>query len=143
MLNTITICGRICNDLELKSTPSGTEVLSFTVACERDFKDKSGEKQTDFIDVVTFKNTAVFVSRYFAKGRMAIVNGKLQTRTWEDKNGNKRKSVEIIADNVYFADSKKEEGGGETPPTSQNLRPEQAYQQTDFTEIAVDGDLPF
>lgn len=106
MLNTITICGRICNDLELKNTPNGTEVLSFTVACERDFKDKSGEKQTDFIDVVTFKNTASFVNQYFSKGRMAIVNGRLQTRTWEDKNGNKRKAVEIVADNVYFADSK-------------------------------------
>ncbi len=106
MLNNVTICGRICNELELKTTPTGTEVLTFAIACERDFKDKNGEKQTDFIDVVTFKNTAVFVSNYFSKGRMAIVNGKLQTRNWQDKDGNKRKAVEIVADNVYFADSK-------------------------------------
>lgn len=106
MLNTITVAGRICNELELKKTPTDVEVLSFTVACERDFKDKSGEKQTDFFDVVCFKNTAVFVSKYFAKGRMAIVNGRLQTRKWQDKDGNNRKAIEIIADNVYFGDSK-------------------------------------
>lgn len=126
MLNTITICGRICNELELKTTPTGTEVLSFTIACERDFKDKNGEKTTDFIDVVTFKNTAVFVSKYFSKGRMAIVNGKLQTRSWQDKEGNKRKAVEIIADNVYFADSKDK------------------TETLVFEEIDTnDGDLPF
>lgn len=132
MLNTITVCGRICNDLELKTTPTGTEVLSFAIACERDFKDKGGEKQTDFIDVVAFKNTATFVSKYFAKGRMAIVNGRLQTRTWEDKNGNKRKAVEIIADNVYFADSKTDGGAVKTENTG------------NFEEVSNDyGDLPF
>jgi single-strand DNA-binding protein len=129
MLNTITICGRICNDLELKETSSGTEVISFTVACERDFKDKDGNKQTDFIDCVAFKNTAVFVSRFFAKGRMAIVNGTLQTRSWEDKDGNKRKSVEVIANNVYFADSK---------------QADEAPKKNDFVNIEADsGDLPF
>ena len=134
MLNTITICGRICNDLELKHTPTGTEVLSFTVACERDFKDKDGNKQTDFIDIVTFKNTAAFVHKYFAKGRMAIVNGKLQTRAWQDKDGNKRKSVEIIADNVYFADSKTNQDNAETAAQGNS---------EGFIDIAVDGDLPF
>ena len=133
MLNTITICGRICKEIELKHTPTGTEVVTFTVACERDFKDKDGNKQTDFIDVVTFKNTAVFVSKYFTKGRMAIVNGKLQTRTWEDKNGNKRKSVEIIADNVYFGDSKNNQDNTENVTQSNSVD----------VGVEVDGDLPF
>lgn len=129
MLNTITMGGRICNDVELKTTNTGTEVCSFTIACERDFKNQNGEKQTDFVDVVTFRNTAVFVSKYFAKGRMAIVNGRLQTRTWEDQNGNKRKAVEILADNVYFGDSKTENQTASTPSYGD---------VTDFQ-----GDLPF
>jgi single-strand DNA-binding protein len=133
MLNTITIMGRICNELELKMTNTGTEVLSFTVACERDFKDKDGNKQTDFIDVIAFKNTANFVSQYFAKGRMAVVSGRLQTRTWEDRDGNKRKSTEIIAENVYFGDSKSNQA------TTENAS------QSNFENVTeiVDGDLPF
>ena len=138
MLNTITICGRIANDLELRHTPNGTEVLSFTVACERDFKDKSGEKPTDFIDVVAFKNTAVFVSQYFAKGRMAIVNGRLQTRTWNDKDGNKRKAFEIVADNVYFADSKTDNGTNK----SENRGGFKGI-LADFESIADEDELPF
>ena len=137
MLNTITICGRICNELELKTTPSGVEVISFAVACERDFKDKDGNKQTDFIDVVAFRNTAVFLNNYFAKGRMIIVDGKLQTRNWEDKNGNKRKAVEIVADNVYFADSKTECGANQTM-AQRNSAPD-APEFEDYD----DGDLPF
>ena len=129
MLNTITICGRIVNELDLKMTVSGKEALSFTVACERDFKNGNGEKETDFIDVVTFGNTAKFVN--FGKGRMAIVDGRLQTRNWEDKNGNKRKSVEIVANNVYFADSKTN--------TEQNTAPNF---EPSYEEIG-DGDLPF
>ena len=131
MLNTITICGRIVNELDLKMTVSGKEALSFTVACERDFKNGNGEKETDFIDVVTFGNTAKFVNQYFGKGRMAIVDGRLQTRNWEDKNGNKRKSVEIVANNVYFADSKTN--------TEQNTAPNF---EPSYEEIG-DGDLPF
>ena len=131
MLNTITICGRICNDLELKTTPSGTEVLTFAVACERDFKDGNGERQADFIDVVAFKNTAVFVSKYFGKGRMAIVDGRLQTRNYEDKNGNKRKAVEVIANNVYFADSKTQEAPSANQPVP------------NYEEIGTEEDLPF
>ena len=134
MLNTITICGRICNELELKETASGVEVISFTVACERDFKDKDGNKQSDFIDCVAFKNTAVFVSRFFDKGRMAIVNGTLQTRNWEDKDGNKRKSVEIIANNVYFADSK--------PSVDVNINRDPANEE-EFTDLDGTDDLPF
>lgn len=115
MLNVITVLGRICNEIELKSTPTGTEACSFTIACERDYKNQNGEKDTDFLDVVTFRNTANFVSKYFAKGRAIVVSGRLQTRMWEDKNGNKRKSTEIIADNVYFADSKTETQSSATP----------------------------
>lgn len=133
MLNTITICGRICNELELKTTANGTEVLSFTVACERDFKGANGAKEADFIDVVTFKNTAVFVNQYFGKGRMIIVDGRLQTRTWEDNNGNKRKAVEIIANNVYFADSK---SATEAPSAPSAGQPVPNYEE-------IDGDLPF
>lgn len=140
MLNVITISGRICNELELKTTPNGTEVLSFTIACERDFKDQSGNKPVDFIDVVAFKHTAVFVHQYFGKGRMAIINGRLQTRTWEDKDGNKRKSVEIVADNVYFADSKNsaETKKSENRGISANITAD----DTDFEPIA-DEEFPF
>lgn len=133
MLNTITICGRIVNELELKTTMSGTEVLSFAVACERDFKNSNGEKETDFIDVVTYGNTAKFVNQYFGKGRMAIVDGRLQTRNWEDKNGNKRKSVEIVANNVYFADSKTNDAKFYNADTKEN----------EYDTIPDDGDLPF
>lgn len=128
MLNHISIMGRICNDIELRRTASGTAVASFTLAVDRDF---SKEKETDFIDVVCWKNTAEFVSKYFGKGRMAIVSGRLQTRSWTDKDGNKRKTVEIVADNVYFGDSKKDsvEKGGQ----SQN------YAVLD----GFDADLPF
>ena len=133
MLNTITICGRIVNELDLKMTASGKEALSFTVACERDFKNGNGEKETDFIDVVTYGNTAKFVNQYFGKGRMAIIDGRLQTRNWEDKNGNKRKSVEIVANNVYFADSKTTEAKHYYTDTKEN----------EYETIPDDGDLPF
>jgi single-strand DNA-binding protein len=138
MLNTITINGRICNELELKTTANGTEVLNFTIACERDYKDQNGEKAVDFIDCIAFKHIAAFVSKYFAKGRMAIVNGKLQTRTWEDKNGSKRKSVEIVAENVYFADSKTNEGA------NKNANRGNSAGITDvFVPVAEDEELPF
>lgn len=107
MLNHVVEQGRICNDIELRRTNSGTAVASFTLAVERDF---SKDKETDFFDVVCWKNTAEFVSKYFSKGRMIIVAGRLQTRSWTDKDGHKRKTVEIVADNVYFGDSKKDAG---------------------------------
>ena len=103
MLNHVTEQGRICNDIELRRTGSGTAVANFTIAVERDF---SKDKDTDFFDVVCWKNTAEFVHKYLGKGRMVIVAGRLQTRSWNDKDGNKRKTVEIVADNVYFGDSK-------------------------------------
>ena len=108
-LNHITIMGRITKDIELRRTPTGVAVASFTLAVDRDFKEKNGEKETDFIDVVAWKNTAEFVEKYFGKGRVAVVSGRLQMRSWTDKEGNKRRTAEVIADNVYFGDSKKDE----------------------------------
>ena len=111
MLNRICIGGRLTRDPELRHTQSGTSVASFTIACERDFKDKqTGEKATDFVDVVAWRSTAEFVSRFFTKGRMAVVEGRLQVRNWTDKEGNKRRSAEILADSIYFGASKKDDG---------------------------------
>ena len=109
MLNKIVIMGRLTRDPELRRTGSGTAVTSFSLACDRDFKSQSGDKETDFIEVVAWKNTAEFVSKYFSKGRMAVVEGRLQIRDWTDKDGGKRRSAEVVADNVYFADSKRSE----------------------------------
>lgn len=107
MLNHIIIMGRLTRDPELRRTGSGTAVASFTLAVDRDFSGKDGnEKETDFIDCVAWRQTGEFVSKYFAKGRMACVSGRLQIRNWTDKDGNKRRNAEVIADNVYFADSK-------------------------------------
>lgn len=109
-LNHITIMGRFTNDVELRRTNTGTAVASFTLAVDRDFADKqSGEKGVDFIECVAWKNTAEFVSKYFGKGKMAVVSGRLQIRSWTDKDGNKRKTAEVVVDNVYFGDSKKDE----------------------------------
>ena len=111
MLNRIIIMGRMVRDPELRTTQSGTPVTSFTLAVDRDFKSRdSGEKSTDFVDVVAWKQTAEFVCKYFAKGRMAIVEGRLQIREWKDKDGNNRRTAEVVADNVYFGDSKRDDG---------------------------------
>ena len=112
MLNKIFIMGRLTRDPELRRTQTGTPVASFSLAVDRDFKDKStGERATDFIDVVAWRQTAEFVSRYFSKGRMAVVEGRLQIRDWTDREGVKRRSAEVVADNVYFGDSKRDSGG--------------------------------
>ena len=118
MLNRIIIMGRLTRDPELRHTQTGTAVASFTLAVDRDFKDKStGERSTDFIDVVAWRQTGEFVSRYFTKGRMAVVEGRLQIRDWTDKDGGKRRSAEIVADNVYFGDSRRDsEGSGYGAP---------------------------
>ena len=118
MLNRIIIMGRLARDPELRHTQSGTPVASFRLAVDRDFKDKAtGEKATDWIDVVAWRQTAEFVSRYFTRGRMAVVEGRLQMRDWTDRDGNKRTSAEVVADNVYFGDSKRDgEGGGYSAP---------------------------
>lgn len=113
MLNHITIMGRFTRDPELRRTGSGTAVASFTLAVDRDFSGKDNkEKETDFIDCVAWRNTGEFVSKYFTKGRMAVVSGRLQIRAYTDKEGNKRRVAEVIAENIYFADSKKEESNG-------------------------------
>ena len=136
MLNRIIIMGRLTRDPELRHTQSGTAVASFSLAVDRDFKNQNGEKETDFIDVVAWRNSAEFVSRYFTKGRMAVVDGRLQTNIWTDKDGNKRSSLEVVADSVYFGDSRKSEGNA---PESEF--PEQNGQE--FSEVDDDGELPF
>lgn len=139
MLNRITLMGRLTRDPELRRTQSGTAVTSFTLAVDRDFKDKNGEKETDFIDIVAWRTTAEFVSKYFSKGRMAVVEGRLQIRDWTDKDGGKRRSAEVIADSVYFGDSKSEGKSATAPAQSSN-----GGQYTDFSEIEEeDGELPF
>ena len=110
MLNKIFIMGRLTRDPELRRTQSGTPVTSFSLAVDRDYKTQSGEKETDFIDVVAWRATAEFVAKYFTKGRMAVVEGRLQIRAWQDKEGNNRRSAEVVADNVYFGDSKRDGG---------------------------------
>jgi single-strand DNA-binding protein len=110
MLNTITLMGRLTRDPELRYTQSQTPVASFTLAVDRDFS-RSEDKQTDFIDIVAWRQTAEFVSKYFTKGSMAVVNGRLQIREWTDREGNKRRSAEVVADNVYFGEAKRREGG--------------------------------
>ena len=110
MLNHITIMGRLTRDPELRRTGNGVAVASFTVAVDRDFNPKDGEKETDFIDCVAWRHTGEFVSKYFTKGRMIVVSGRLQIRNWTDKEGNKRRSAEVVADNCYFGDSKKGDG---------------------------------
>ena len=109
MLNHIVIMGRLTRDPELRRTGSGVAVASFTVAVDRDFGNRdNGERETDFIDCVAWRQTGEFVSKYFTKGRMAVVSGRLQIRNWTDKDGNKRRSAEVVADNVYFGDSKRD-----------------------------------
>ncbi|MBR3949134.1 MAG: single-stranded DNA-binding protein [Oscillospiraceae bacterium] len=113
MLNHIVIMGRLTRDPELRRTGSGIAVASFTVAVDRDFGGRDGgEKETDFIDCVAWRQTGEFVSKYFAKGRMIVVSGRLQIRSWTDKDGNKRRTAEVVADNVYFGDSKRDNDGG-------------------------------
>ena len=113
MLNHITIMGRLTRDPELRRTGSGIAVASFSVAVERDFSGRDGgEKETDFIDCVAWRNTAEYVSKYFTKGRMIVVSGRLQIRSWTDKDGNKRRTAEVVADNCYFGDSKRDGDNG-------------------------------
>ena len=140
MLNHVTIMGRLTRDPELRHTQSGAAVTSFTLAVDRDFKDKnSGETATDFIDIVAWRQTAEFVSRYFTKGRMAVVEGRLQLRDWTDRDGNKRRAAEVVADNVYFGDSKKKESEGNAP---EDELPENEPQG--FSEAEDDpSELPF
>lgn len=144
MLNKIFLQGRLCADPSLRRTQSGTAVAAFTMAVDRDFKDKqTGERTADFIDCVAWRNTAEFVSRYFAKGRMAVVEGRLQLRDWTDKDGGKRRSAEVVADHVYFGDGKREGGSYSAPevPSAYGAPLSDAGQ---FTELSDnDGEIPF
>ena len=134
MLNKVFMQGRLVSDPELRHTPNGVAVASFRIAVDRDFKDKAGKRQADFVNVIAWRATAEFVSKFFSKGRMAIVEGKLQSRNYEDKDGNKRYALEVIADNVYFGDSKKD----------QEPEKEPEFQPPQFTDYQDDdGDLPF
>jgi single-strand DNA-binding protein len=135
MLNYCVLMGRLTRDPELRRTGSGTAVTSFSLAVHRDFKGQNGAKETDFIDIVAWKNTAEFVSKYFSKGRMAVVEGRLQIRDWTDNNGQKRRTAEVVADNVYFGDSKN---------TAQTQEQNFAALNSRFEEVEEDdGSLPF
>lgn len=114
MLNNIVLQGRLCRDVELRKLPSGKSVASVSVACDRDFTKDGGERETDFIDVVAFGATADHLAKYYTKGKMIIVSGRLQIRTWVDKENNKRRNAEVVADSVYFGDSKKSSEGNLT-----------------------------
>lgn len=147
MLNRIILMGRLTRDPELRHTQGGTAVASFSLAVERDFKDQAtGEKVTDFIDIVAWRNTAELAERYFRKGRMAVVEGRLQLRDWTDKDGNKRRTAEVVADHMYFADSKpKDDGGcagsygGQSYGGGYSAPATGGFQNTDED----DGELPF
>lgn len=161
MLNKVFLQGRLVADPELRQTPSGVSVATFRIAVDRDFKNKeTGEKETDFVTIVTWRATAEFVSRYFQKGRMAIVEGRLQMRNYTDRDGNKRTAAEVVADNVYFGDSRRdgESGGGygnySAPAPSYNAAPNYgtpapnygtpAPANDHFAELSEDdGELPF
>ena len=151
MLNHIVLMGRLTRDPELRYTGSNVPVASFSIAVDRDFgRGENGEKQTDFINVSAWRQTGEFVSKYFTKGSMIVVSGRLQIRNWNDKEGNKRRSAEVIADNVYFGDSKRE-GGSDfgSAPAYGTPAPSRGYAapaggQSDFAEIGEeDGELPF
>ena len=143
MLNKCFFMGRLTRDPELRHTQTGTPVASFSLAVDRDFKDKqTGEKATDFIDVVAWRNTAEFVSRFFTKGRMAVVVGSLQMRDWTDKDGNKRRSAEVIAESVYFGDSKRDVDSGQ--PSSSGYPGSYSAPSDSFADMKDDdGELPF
>ena len=151
MLNKIFIMGRLTRDPELRRTQSGTAVTSFSLAVDRDFKSQGGEKETDFIDVVAWRSTAEFVAKYFTKGRMAVVEGRLQIRDWKDKDGNNRRSAEVVADNIYFGDSKRDGVGSYDSAPAYGASygaPAGGYAApmggSAFAEIdEEDGDLPF
>lgn len=149
MLNHIVLMGRLVRDPELRRTGAGTAVASFTIAVDRDFSGKDSEKETDFIDCVAWRQTGEFVSKYFSKGRMIVVDGRLQVRKWQTKEGENRYSTEVIANSCYFGDSKKESsssesyGGGYTAPTGGYNAP--IYPDCgEYPELTDDdGALPF
>ena len=151
MLNHIVLMGRLTRDPELRRTQAGIAVTSFRLAVDRDYqsKDGSGDKQADFIDVVAWRQTAEFVAKYFSKGRMAVVSGRLQIRDWTDRDGGKRTTAEVVADNVYFGDSKRDSappaGGGNYGGSQSSYGGgyDAPSISADFTEAEDDGERPF
>ena len=149
MLNHIEVMGRLVRDPELRYTQSNVPVTSFTIAVDRDFgKSESGEKQTDFIDCVAWRSTAEFVSKYFTKGRMAVISGRLQLRDWVDKNENKRRSAEVVVENIYFGDSRRDGDssgntgfGGDTYNDRGFSAPTAG--KDPFSDLEDEGELPF
>lgn len=148
MLNVVAIMGRLVADPELRTTTNGTNVCSFRIACDRNFVQQGQERQADFIDIVAWRQSAEFVSKYFQKGSLVAVTGSLQSRNYKDKNGNNRTAVEVLAEHINFAGPKKTQqvdDGGEAPPKDYR-EPAPAYSQgsaDDFVVIDDDGDLPF
>jgi single-strand DNA-binding protein len=140
MLNKIFIMGRLTRDPELRYTESGNAVVNFSLACERDFKEKDGSRATDFVECIAWRNTAEFVSKRFSKGRMAVVEGRLQMRDWKDKNGNNRRAAEIQVDNIYFGDSKPQDNGSYSGYAAQVGKFNSAPQ---FAEVDDEEDVPF
>ena len=157
MLNGTCLMGRLTRDPELRNTQTGIPVCSFSIACDRNFKNANGERETDFFDCVAWRQTAEFVSRHFTKGRMAVVEGRLQIRAWQDKEGNNRRSAEVVADNAYFGDSRRDSDGSSGGNYANNSyggnnggysAPAGGYAApvggSGFSEIdEEDGDLPF
>lgn len=140
MMNVICLQGRMVRDPELKQTNSGVAVANFTIAVQRNMKSQNGERESDFIDIVCWRHTAEFVSKYISKGDLVCLNGTLQTRNYEDKNGNKRKAYEVVADNVHFGGDKSRETA-----TNDAVQTEIAVPDTKdgYVEIDDDSDLPF
>ena len=142
MLNVVAIVGRLVANPELRTTPQGTSVTTFRIACDRNFARQGEQRQADFLDVVAWRNQAEFVSKYFQKGSMIAVNGSIQTRQYEDKSGNKRTAVEIVAQNVSFCGGK-----GESSPAQKSsstaYEPDVAYSEPGFDPIDDNEDLPF
>ena len=150
MLNHITLQGRLTRDPELRYTQSNTPVVSFSLAVERDFGSKdTGERQTDFIDCVAWRSTAEFVNKYFQKGSMAVVSGRLQIRDWTDRDNNRRRSAEVVVDNVYFGDSKRSREGGPSESRPASTGYDNRYNDVPATgafsdlDDEGDGELPF
>ena len=148
MLNTIVLMGRLVADPELRTTSSGVSVTSFRLAVDRNFARQGEEKQTDFFDIVAWRNTAEFVSRYMSKGQLVAVQGSMQSRKWQDKDGNNRISWEVQADNVYFAESKRDSAGGArydsyAPAAKEEPSTYSSGSESDFTPLPPDNDLPF
>ena len=135
MLNHINIMGRVTKDIEVRTTPSGTPVCSFTLAVERDFKDANGNKATDFIDCIAWRGTAEFIGKYFSKGRVMVVGGRLHSRKWTDKSGQNRTSWEVDVSDVYFGDSRRD--------TSNTADEADATPGPQMREVEQDGELPF